>query len=502
MGTLDWTVVVGYFFVMVAIGLWSKRRVRNTSDFFTAGGRMPWWLSGISHHMSGYSAVMFVAFAGEAYRYGLTVYVWWALTIGVGVGIGAWLLAPRWNRLRSKHNVASPLEYLAKRYNVPTQQVMAWSGSLLKVVDIAAKWAAVSVLLRGFAGVPLEWGIILIGAVTMIYSVVGGLWADALTDFGQFIIQAVAGFAMFGAVISYFGGISWMWEMWDKLPEQNSEPLAGPYTITFFLALFLIKTLEYNGGMWNLAQRYMAAPDGTAARRSAALSSALWLVWPLVLFFPMWAAPLIVPGIANPDNAYVEMGIQMLPAGLVGLVLAGFFSHTMAMVSSDANVISAVITRDMLPRIWKGASRLSEKAKLQGARITTFLFITASMLIAIGTSGTGVVIKIVVDVVAATVGVIGIPLILGLLPWFRRSGPRAALSSVLLGLGVWAVLFIMSKSGVTVSKEALVSTPIVLSTLVYILGGVFFPERTTQRDELIDTLESDEGVPTETVAAK
>jgi Na+/proline symporter len=472
--------------------VWSKRRVSNTSDFFTAGGRMPWWLSGISHHMSGYSAVMFVGFAGEAYRYGITVYVWWALTIGVGVGIGAWLLAPRWNRLRSKYNVASPLEYLARRYNVPTQQVIAWAGSLLKVVDIAAKWAAVSLLLKGFAGVPVAWGIILIGAVTMIYSVIGGLWADALTDFGQFIIQAVAGFAMFGAVINYFGGLSWMWDMWDKLPPTNSEPLAGPYTMTFFLALFLIKTLEYNGGMWNLAQRYMAAPDGTAARRSAALSSALWLVWPLVLFFPMWAAPLIVPGIANPDNAYVAMGIQMLPAGLIGLVLAGFFSHTMAMVSSDANVISAVITRDMLPRIWKGANRLSEKAKLQGARLTTFLFIAASMLIAIGTNGTGVVIKIVVDVVAATVGVIGIPLILGLLPWFRRSGPAAALSSVLLGLGVWATLFISQKSGVTVSKEALVALPILVSTVTYIAVGLFRPERTADRDELIDALESDE----------
>ncbi|SMC95197.1 sodium:solute symporter family protein [Kibdelosporangium aridum] len=495
MGTLDWAVVVGYFFVMVAIGVWSKSRVANTADFFTAGGKMPWWLSGISHHMSGYSAVMFVAFAGEAYRYGLTVYVWWALTIGVGVGIGAWLFAPRWNRLRSKYNVRSPLEYLAKRYNVPTQQVLAWSGSLLKVVDIAAKWAAVAVLLRGFAGVPITWGIILIGAVTMVYSVIGGLWADALTDFGQFIIQAVAGFAMFGAVIAHFGGISWIWEMWGDLPPQNSQPLAGPYTITFFLALFLIKTLEYNGGMWNLAQRYMAAPDGSAARRSAALSSVLWLVWPLVLFLPMWAAPLIVPNLKNGDDAYVAMGIQMLPAGLIGLVLAGFFSHTMAMVSSDANVISAVITRDMLPRIWKGASRMAEAAKLQLARITTFLFIAASMLIAISTSGTGVVIKIVVDVVAATVGVIGIPLMLGLLPWFRRSGPRAALSAVLLGLGVWAVLFISQKSGVTVSKEALVAYPILVSTVVYVLGGLFFPERTEQRDELIDTLESDDPAP-------
>jgi Na+/proline symporter len=496
MGTLDWIVVVGYFFVMVAIGVWSRGRIRNVVDYFTAGGKMPWWLSGISHHMSGYSAVMFVAFAGEAYRLGLTVYVWWALTIGVGIGIGSWLFAGRWNRLRSKYDVASPLEYLARRYNVPTQQVMAWAGSILKVVDIAAKWAAVAVLLRGFAGVPLTWGIVLIGAVTMVYSVIGGLWADALTDFGQFVIQAVAGIVMFGAVINFFGGISWLWEIWDKLPADHSKPLNGPYTLTFFMALFLIKTLEYNGGMWNLAQRYMAAPSGSEARRSAMLSSVLWLVWPLVLFFPMWAAPLIVPNVGKADDAYVAMGEAMLPAGLVGLVLAGFFSHTMAMVSSDANVISAVITRDMLPRIWSSAQRFSEKAKLQAARITTFLFIGVSMLIAVTSGGQGWVLGIVVDLVAATMGPIAIPLMLGLLPWFKRCGPAAALSSVIGGLGVWAALYITQKAELAVvAKGLLVSAPLVTSLVLFLVVGWLKPEGTEDRDALVDSLDSDEGQP-------
>jgi len=189
---LDWLVISGYFVVMVGIGLWAKGRIHNVADFFTAGGKIPWWLSGISHHMSGYSAIMFVAFAAVAYNYGLAMYVWWALTIGLGVGIGAFVFAARWNRLRSKHGVVSPLEYLARRYNLPTQQVLAYSGALLKVVDIAAKWVAIAILLRGFAGVPIIWGILLTGSVTLVYITAGGLWADVLTDFGQFVIEAVA----------------------------------------------------------------------------------------------------------------------------------------------------------------------------------------------------------------------------------------------------------------------------------------------------------------------
>jgi hypothetical protein len=84
------------------------------------------------------------------------------------------------------------------------------------------------------------------------------------------------------------------------------------------------------------------------------------------------------------------------------------------------------------------------------------------------------------------------PLILGLLPWFRRSGPRAALSAVLLGLGVWLVLFVLSKSGVVVSKEQLVAWPILVSAVVYVAGGLLWPERTQDRDELVNALESDE----------
>jgi solute:Na+ symporter, SSS family len=50
---LDWTTLGAYFVVMLLIGVWSHRRVHNVSDYFTGGGKMPWWLTGISHHISG-----------------------------------------------------------------------------------------------------------------------------------------------------------------------------------------------------------------------------------------------------------------------------------------------------------------------------------------------------------------------------------------------------------------------------------------------------------------
>ena len=76
MQTIDWIVLALYFLVMVGIGTWSYRQVHDSQDFFAAGGRMPWWLSGISHHVSGYSAVAFTGYATVAYTEGFTLYVW------------------------------------------------------------------------------------------------------------------------------------------------------------------------------------------------------------------------------------------------------------------------------------------------------------------------------------------------------------------------------------------------------------------------------------------
>jgi len=481
---LDWTMVCGYFVLMVVIGWWSHKRVSNVSDFFTAGGKMPWWLAGISHHMSGYSAVLFVAYAGVAYTSGITVYFWGFASIGIGVGIGSWLFAARWNRLRSKVGVASPLEYLAKRYNIPTQQALAWSGSLLKIFDIAAKWYAVATLLNAFAGVPYVWGIILTGSVTLIYCTAGGLWADALTDFGQFVIQAVAALVMIWVILDKLGGISGLWTMWAKLPEGHLDPATSKYTTIFLMVYVLVKTLEYNGGMWNLAQRYMAAPNTREARRGARLSSALYLLWPPVLMFPMFAAPLLIPGLKDPNTSYAVMTLTFLPPGLIGLVLAGIFSHTMAMVSSDANAISSVITRDMLPVLWRRAKSFTEVEGLRAARISTVLFVVGTMIVATQAQNLGGVLQIVVSWVAALMGPISVPLLLGMLPAFRNCGPRAALVSWAGGLIAYALCYYVFLANPTVT----VATPVLVSLALFSGLGLLAPERRESTNAMIELI--------------
>src|SRR5690606_20149318 len=106
-------------------------------------------------------------------------------------------IAPRWARLRATTGIQSPTEYLSTRYSLPTQQVMAWTGVIAKLFDVAAKWAAIGILLQGFTGLPIEWGIITAGVVTLLYITIGGLWADVMNDLASFIIQFVVGIILF-----------------------------------------------------------------------------------------------------------------------------------------------------------------------------------------------------------------------------------------------------------------------------------------------------------------
>ncbi|MFJ5686448.1 Na+:solute symporter, partial [Streptomyces sp. NPDC093099] len=292
------------------------------------------------------------------------------------------------------------------------------------------------------------------------------------------------------AVMGKLGGFSALWTVWDKLPEGHANPTAGPYTVTFLLAFLFIKMFEYNGGMWNQAQRYMATANAREATRSARLSAILWLVWPLVLFFPMWCAPLLVDA-QKPDasDSYALMTEQLLPHGLLGLVIVGFFSHTMAMCSSDANAIAAVFTRDIAPVVSKAARHWSERAGLMAARLSTIAFLALSMAIATQVNSPTFkdIITVVIKWVAGLMGPIAIPFMLGLLKPFRRSGPTAALVSWALGLlAFWLVNYPINWSvegGVPLQYQ--VSIPLAVSLVLYIAIGFLKPEESPDIDVLL-----------------
>lgn len=475
MEKIDYIVLVAYFFMLVVIGFIGYTKVKSSADFYTAGGKLPWWLSGVSHHVSGYSGAVFVAYAGVAYTHGLTLYIWWSLGIAISMIFTIAYIAPRWARLRSKRGIQSPTEYLATRYNFSTQQVMAWFGVLIKTFDVGAKWTAIGVLLNAFTGIPFTAGIAIAGTVTLVYITLGGLWADVWNDFASFFIQLVAGTTMFVMVLLKLGdGAHGIFSMWDKLPPSHSHIFNDPYTPLFTIGITVIYFFSYSGGTWHLATRFMSASSGREARKAAILSTFLYLLWPLILFFPMFAAPIFIKNLAEPTHSYSLMAMKFLPSGLIGLLLASMFANTLSMTSADANTISAVITRDILPFHFKKLAAFNSKKLLMVARITTLLFILVTIIIAIKSQSFGGVFGLMVVWFSALIGPIAIPMILGLLPAFKHCGSTAALTSIIGGLLAFALLKLFYTDA---SLGVEVSAPVFTSLVLYMVTGLLFREK-------------------------
>jgi len=179
----------------------------------------------------------------------------------------------------------------------------------------------------------------------------------------------------------------------------------------------------------------------------------------------MWAAPLILPGMEDPSESYGFLIQELLPNGLIGLVIASLFANTMSMTSSDVNTISAVITRDILP-VMSDTFR-NKKTSLLTARITTFIFTFLTIVVAFQYEYFGGVLGLIVIWFGALLGPVAIPLLFGLIPVFRSCGPVAAISSVFAGL----LAFIITKIVPMDSMALEVGLPVIVSMFVYSFLG-------------------------------
>ena len=172
LSSADYLVVGGYFALVLWIGIWFRNRLTNTSDYFAGGNQVPWWMAGISHYMSSFSAFSFIAYAQIAYMYGwVSVTLFWAAVPGCLAG--GLFFAKRWRRAR----VITPVQFLETRFNGMLRQLFAWAGIPMKIFDDALKVFATGLFVSVASGLSLPWSIVICGVVMVAYTFFGGLWA-------------------------------------------------------------------------------------------------------------------------------------------------------------------------------------------------------------------------------------------------------------------------------------------------------------------------------------
>jgi len=372
---MDYCVVVGYLVLMIIIGIVVAPRNKSASDYFKGGGHTPWWLAGVSLFMTGFSTYTFVGGAGMAFER------IWAALLSYFANLSAYVLgyavlAARWRRTRA----LTTMEYLEERYDNPTHQLFSGTDVLIGFFYAAAQLLSLVAITGGAMGLDkgqMYWAILIIGFVTLFYTVAGGFWAVVMTDMLQFVVLFPIVLVAAWVCLAGVGGFG---PILQRAPAQFWNFTSPTFNATVLVCNMVTMLFAFSSG--GAAQRYFAVRNESGARKVAVLTAVLSVVGPLVWFVPPMVASYLyqthdmtmvrlIPGFPIRESAYILMCRRILPPGLIGLVLAAMFAATMSSIDTSFNFRGAILTRDILKKYLFPA--MSDHALLRLGKIITGL---------------------------------------------------------------------------------------------------------------------------------
>ncbi len=373
---LDLLVLGGYFFFVFGLGWWVYRRTKTGDDLFLAGRTLGWSVIGFSLFASNISSTTLVGLMGSAYTTGISVanYEWMAAFILVFM---VFFSIPFF--LRSK--IRTIPEYLERRFSRRSRIYFSGLNIFLIVfVDTAAGLYAGALVLQLFFPAFTLWQLCLIIAlVAGLYTAGGGLKAVAYTDVAQAIILLIGSCAITYAILDRLD-FAWFASLGQLPPEQISliRPLDDP-SLPWAGTLIGVPILGFYFWSSNqfITQRILGARDIEHARWGALFAGFLKVIPLFIMIIPGALALLVFPNIENGDLVFPTLMIELLPPGVLGLVLAALVAAVMSSVDSSLNSASTLITLDFVDRPGK---RLSQAQTVKLGRIITITLMTISAI--------------------------------------------------------------------------------------------------------------------------
>ena len=447
---IEYLVIIGYLILIAIVGLVFRSFSTDTDDYFKSGTKGSWWLVGASAFMSAFSAWTFTGAAGVAFESGFSVMI-----IFLGNAFGFFLnflfLGPWLRQMR----VTTFPEAISKRFGEKTRMFYALYEVPIRILYSAMALYGLGIFCSAVFGYNIFQVILACGIIVLFYSATGGRWAVMATDFLQGLILVPLTILIAWLCMSKLGGIGNMFAQIEAqgLSEEfsmiNSATLfGGAYTWGWASAMvtkgFLVFNSMYAG------PRYFSVKDGREARKAAILASVLFLTGGLIWFLPPITARLLFSeevmtlGISKPaEAAYAIASIQVLPTGLIGLIVVAILTASMSTMDTGLNTNVAILIKDIYPKISKRLkwSPKSETELLKYGRLYTWfmgVFILLLALYMAQAKGKGIF-EIMLDVGALLMTPIQIPLMWGL--FIRRTPSWAALLSISLSLTVSFMAF-------------------------------------------------------------
>jgi SSS family solute:Na+ symporter len=424
-------VLILYGLALAGVGLWAGRRVRRAEDFYVAGRRLGPGLLAATVLAANIGSGTTVGVAGLAYDIGAGA-VWWTGSAVLGTLVLALTLGPRMWRVARDLECYTVGDYLEIRFGSALRTIVMgflWFGSVLILM---AQIVAIGYVVEAFSGVQVRYGIVLGGAVVLVYYTAGGLWSSAVVNVVQLAVKLIAFPIALLAAARVLGGLGALQGTAETMGADYLSPLSvGPLGIAGFITVLGVSFVISPG----LLQKTFGARDESTVRRGLLVSAvglAAFAFIPVamgMLARTYWLVPL-----SRESYGWVlpQMLVEVLPPWVGLFALAAVVSAELSSADAVLFMLSTSMARDFYQRFWN--RDVDDAGLLRAGRVAAIVGLLASVSIAL-------LFPSILGPLAAfytiLVVVLAVPLVAGLY-WPRADHP-AALASVGAAVVVWLV---------------------------------------------------------------
>ncbi len=368
-------IVACYLLGMLLIGfVVGKLKIKTSSDYMLAGRRMGLFMVAFSLSANNIGGGSTTGLADKAFgTWGMSA-IWYVLAASVAM-IPLAYFAPR---IRKTMAVTIP-EVIGRRFGKGSSVFSAVLNILALFCLTSSQVAASGSVVATLTGIPMNVCLIIAGVIIILYTTLGGMIADQVSDLVQFIIILVGLAVATPIVLSGCGG----WEAISaKLPGEQLDPTKiGWVVIIGYIFNYFCTFLSGP----EMISRFESAKDEKTAFRASLLSGVLMAamaVFPTLLGLAALAMKDQIAGITGP-TAMMAVTEHFAPTIITGVVSAAIISATMSSADSNLLCMSTMFMNDIMIHYSSRAKALSDKGMIFWTRTCNVIFCAIAMFISL-----------------------------------------------------------------------------------------------------------------------
>ncbi|WP_191561205.1 sodium:solute symporter [Metabacillus idriensis] len=415
MQLLDTLVVLMYFAVLIGVGIIGSKKAKTSEDFNLAGRNlgMFMYLGCLSAVILGGAATIGTAKLG--YVYGISG-IWFVTMIGLGIIILGTIFIKKIDSLK----ITTISELLGKRYTSETRLLTAIVAAIYTLMVAVTQVIGMGTIINVLLGWNITTYMLVGGGIVLFYTILGGMWSVTVTDIIQFVVMTIGiFFIMLPMSISKADGWG---NLVAQLPQTHFHFSSIGYQQIFQYFLLYALGMVVSQDIW---QRVFTAKSNKIARNGSIFAGIYSIAYALAGSIIGMCAFIVIPQIDNPQNTFATMALEILPAGILGLVLASVCSALMSTASGTLLASSTLITNDILKQYFM--KNMSDKQLLMASRVTTLIVGLIAITFSIWIQDVLVALDVAYAILS---GAIFIPLVMTF--FWKKATPNAGFYSILI----------------------------------------------------------------------